>query len=243
MNATTADPRPDLDSTPAPDSTPIAPEHEVSSLKGYYVLHSKVYDLTRWTFLFGRDSIWSHLPAGETPRSILEIGCGTGRVLEVAARRFPDARIVGVDLSTDMLGVARRKLARFGERVTLVNHAYESPIAADHGIDGGFDLVVTSYALTMFQEGFAAAIEVAHDDLRPGGRFATADFHDTRWSAFRRWMGVNHVRMEGQLLPTLERTFETETVHLKRAYGGVWRWIEYCGRRGLRPRAGDQVSR
>jgi S-adenosylmethionine-diacylgycerolhomoserine-N-methlytransferase len=210
---------------------PIAPDQEVASLKGYYVLHSKIYDLTRWSFLFGRDAIWSHLPAEESPRSILEIGCGTGRVLEVAARRFPNARIVGVDLSSDMLGVARRKLARFGERVTLANHAYESPIAADHGIDGGFDLVVTSYALTMFQDGYAAAIDVAAEDLRPGGRFATADFHDTRWTAFRRWMGVNHVRMEGHLLPKLEATFETETLHLKRAYGGVWRWIEYLGRR------------
>lgn len=208
---------------------PIAPDHEVSSLQGYYVLHSRIYDQTRWTFLFGRDSIWSHLPADATPRSILEIGCGTGRVLEVAARRFPGARIVGVDLSTDMLGVARRKLARFGDRVTLANHAYESPIAAAHGIEGGFDLVVTSYALTMFRDGYAAAIEVAHDDLKPGGRFATADFHDTRWPAFRRWMGVNHVRMEGHLLPKLERTFDTETVRVKSAYGGVWRWLEFVG--------------
>ena len=214
-----------------PVAAPIASEHEVSTLKGYYVLHSRIYDLTRWTFLFGRDAIWSNLPASESPRSILEIGCGTGRVLEVAARRFPKARVVGVDLSSDMLGVARRKLARFGDRVTLVNHAYESPIAATHGIAGGFDLVVASYALTMFQDGYAAAIAVAAEDLRPGGRFATADFHDTRWPAFRRWMGVNHVRMEGHLLPTLEQTFETETLHLKRAYGGVWRWIEYCGRR------------
>jgi len=212
-------------------AAPIAPEGEVSSLKGYYTFHSKIYDLTRWTFLFGRDSIWSHLPARSTPRSILEIGCGTGRVLEQAARRFPLARIVGVDLSTDMLAIARRKLARFGDRVMFANHAYEAPIATAHGLDDGFDLVVTSYALTMFQEGYAGAIDVAHDDLRPGGRFATADFHATRWKTFERWMGVNHVRMEGQLLPKLERTFQTETAGVKSAYGGVWQWLEYVGRK------------
>lgn len=225
--------------TTTTEAAPIAPEHEVSTLKGYYILHARIYDLTRWTFLFGRDAIWNHLPTRNGPSSILEIGCGTGRVLEQAARRFPDARIVGVDLSTDMLGVAQRKLARFGDRITLANHAYESPIAEKHGIEGGFDLVVASYALTMFQEGYAAAIEVAHDDLRPGGRFATADFHDTRWSAFERWMGVNHVRMQGHLLPKLERTFTTETVTVKRAYGGVWRWLEYVGVRTDRDRPTD----
>lgn len=199
-----------------------------SPLERYYRLHSRIYDLTRWSFLFGRRSLLDRLPAGASPREVLEIGCGTGAVLAPMARRLAHARLEGVDLSGEMLKVARRRCRGFGDRVRLGREAYGTP----RGGEGRFDLVVASYALSMFNPGWEGAIEQAARDLRPGGRIAVVDFHDSPLPWFRRWMGVNHVRLEGHLLPRLESLFEVEHRRVRGAYGGVWRYLEFVGRKG-----------
>ena len=51
------------------------------SIQGYYALHSRIYDATRWTFLFGRESILRRSAKIAAPERILEVGCGTGRNL------------------------------------------------------------------------------------------------------------------------------------------------------------------
>ena len=45
----------------------------------------------------------------ERPRSLLDVGCGTGSLLATAMCRFPDARLVGVDPSAALLNKARRR--------------------------------------------------------------------------------------------------------------------------------------
>jgi len=77
------------------------PSSSHTSLKDYYRWHARIYDLTRWAFLFGRARI-IHLAASQMdqPISILEIGCGTGRNLAALAQRFPQAQITGLDLDS-----------------------------------------------------------------------------------------------------------------------------------------------
>ena len=60
-----------------------------------------IYDLTRKYYLLGRDRMIAELdpPAGG---SALELGCGTGRNLILAARRFPDTHFYGLDISAEM---------------------------------------------------------------------------------------------------------------------------------------------
>jgi S-adenosylmethionine-diacylgycerolhomoserine-N-methlytransferase len=83
----------------------------------------------------------------------------------------------------------------------------------------------------MFNPGFEAAIKTAHGDLVSGGHMAVVDFHDTRFPIFARWMGVNHVRMDGQLRPLLQALFEASVDRLPAAYGGVWRYLVFVGRK------------
>ena len=83
----------------------------------------------------------------------------------------------------------------------------------------------------MFNPGFAEAIATAQRDLVPGGHIAVVDFHDTRLPFFERWMGVNHVRMNGQLQPLLAAQFQTCTDRLQTAYGGIWRYLLFVGRK------------
>lgn len=53
------------------------------------------------------------------PRSVLELGVGSGLVAEALLERLPDARFVGIDGSEAMLELARARLERFGDRVRL----------------------------------------------------------------------------------------------------------------------------
>jgi len=196
-------------------------------IENYYRLHARIYDATRWSFLFGRDAILDLARSMHpSPARILEIGCGTGRNLVALARRFPQAQITGIDLSDSMLAMARRKSAAYGPRVSLVRRAYDSAI----GPLGSYDLVLCSYALSMFNPGLDAAVIAARRDLAPGGHFALVDFHATRFSWFSRWMGVNHVRMDGHLRPLLRSNFVPIVDRVQSAYGGVWKYLAFVGR-------------
>ena len=211
-----------------PAAPPSAPESVGGGIEGYYRWHARIYDATRWSFLFGRDAVLDRVSAVQpAPARILEVGCGTGRNLRNLARRFPKAGITGVDLSPAMLAVAAKTNADFAPRVRLVRQAYAAPLEAT----AGFDLVLCSYALSMFNPGFEAAIAAAKRDLVPGGCFALVDFHATPMRAFARWMGVNHVRMDAQLRPLLRKTFSPACDELHRAYAGVWEYLIYVGRK------------
>jgi S-adenosylmethionine-diacylgycerolhomoserine-N-methlytransferase len=126
-----------------------------------------------------------------------------------------------------MLNVARRKLAPHGSRVGLLHRSYDAPL----GDLTGYDLVLFSYALSMFNPGFERAIQSAAADLAPGGCIAVVDFHATRSRFFERWMGVNHVRMNGQLRPVLQTLFDPQLDRVDSAYGGVWQYLTFIGRK------------
>src|SRR6201998_3651936 len=51
---------------------------------------------------------------------VLDAGCGTGRLTAELLEALPRGRVVGVDLSQNMLNSAREHLAQFGSRVTLL---------------------------------------------------------------------------------------------------------------------------
>ena len=203
-----------------------APAKALTAIERYYRFHSRIYDATRWSFLFGRDALIKQAAKLIAPARVLEVGCGTGKNLLHLARRFPNAFITGVDLSDTMLDVAQKKTALFDDRVELEQRCYDRPIDA-----GSYDLVIFSYALSMFNPGWEQAIKAAREDLREGGHLAVVDFHHSISPAFRRWMGVNHVRMEGHLLPTLEADFATTVKDVRRAYGGLWQYVLFIGQK------------
>ncbi len=190
------------------------------SLHNYYALHARIYDATRWTFLFGRERILHRIATVSQPTRILEVGCGTGRNLRSMQRIFPNAEITGVDLSIDMLEIAKRKTSG----VRLIQQAYNAPMV------GSFDLVLFSYALTMFNPGWEQAIQAAKANLTPDGLLAVVDFSHTRSATFRRWMGMNHVRMEGHLWPETSTSLEPIINERIPAYAGIWHYGMFIGR-------------
>jgi S-adenosylmethionine-diacylgycerolhomoserine-N-methlytransferase len=198
-----------------------------TAVERYYRLHAPVYDLTRWTFLFGRSDILHQVAAEGSPERILEVGCGTGRNLAELGRLFPRARITGLDLSPAMLERAKKRTSPMGGRIELLRQPYDRPLHRSPN----FDLVLFSYALTMFNPGFDAAIETAARDLAPGGRVAVVDFHDSTSAWFKRWVALNHVRVNGKLRPILQKQFAPLYDEVRPAYGGIWRYLLFQGRR------------
>jgi S-adenosylmethionine-diacylgycerolhomoserine-N-methlytransferase len=196
-----------------------------SAIARYYRIHARIYDFTRWTFLRGRENLIRLAAAQCHPKAILEVGCGTGKNLLHLGRRFPEAQLCGLDLSPHMLGQAHQKLRGLRQRLTLVAAAYDQPVAP-----GRFDLVVFSYALSMFNPGWEAALLTASKDLSPEGAIAIVDFHDSPSKRFKRWMGFNHVRLDSHLLPCLRDLFPSGEWSASSAFGGLWSYFLFVGR-------------
>lgn len=141
-----------------------------------YRHQSRIYDLTRKHYLLGRDRLIADLdpPAGGT---ILEVGCGTGRNLVAAARRYPHARLFGLDVSSVMLERARHAIGRAGfERRIAVARSDAAGFAPEPLFGRArFERVFFAYSLSMIPE-WAAALRMALDVVAPEGRLHVVDF-------------------------------------------------------------------
>lgn len=200
---------------------------QVARVQQYYRLHARLYEATRWSFLFGRNRLLEYLQLPrESKKTVLEAGCGTGHNLSVLAHRHPQLTLAGVDVSTDMLQVAASRLRSYHPRIQLIEMPYAPGSPA---LPFQPDVVLFSYCLTMINPGWEEALQRAGADLAPGGQIAVVDFHGSAFGFFRRWMGMNHVRMEEHLLPALEARFATVHKEVRRAYGGLWTYFLYIG--------------
>lgn len=141
-----------------------------------YRVQRHFYDLTRKYYLLGRDRLINELrpPAGG---NVLELGCGTGRNLVTAARRYPEVRFHGVDISSMMLETAAAKVAAaaLANRITLSpgDASTWSPPAGS--AVSQFDRVMIPYALSMippWRETITNAIRL----LSTGGSLHIVDF-------------------------------------------------------------------
>jgi trans-aconitate 2-methyltransferase len=74
----------------------------------------------------------------EGPGTILDAGCGSGRVTELIAERFPNARIVALDGSPSMLDQARGRLERFGDRIAFLEADLLRSLPVDEPVDAVF---------------------------------------------------------------------------------------------------------
>lgn len=186
------------------------PASHAELMDGVYRWQRHIYDLTRKYYLLGRDRLIAELdaPAGGT---VLELGCGTGRNIILAARRYPEARFFGLDISAEMLETAEAAIARAGlsGRVTL---ARADATAFDAGALFGrpaFDRVFVSYSLSMIP-GWEKTVAAGLAVLAPGGSLHVVDFGQQeglpRWfrALLRGWLRKFHVEPRASLRDVLE---------------------------------------
>ena len=108
---------------------------------------------------------------GDGPfRAMLDVGTGTGRMLELLAPRYE--RALGIDLSAAMLAVARANLERAGiaHARVRIGDGTSLPVVRD-----SYDLVLIHQVLH-FLDDPALALEEAAAALAPGGRLIVVDF-------------------------------------------------------------------
>jgi len=198
---------------------------EANELEQYYRFHSKIYDATRWSFLFGREAILDMIPELPSQPRIMEIGCGTGKNIEHLNYHFPDAHILGVDLSQDMLQKAQNKLLN-----TRHVDFQQAEYGAETVANDPFDLILLSYSLTMIGDQAEDVLEQISQDLKPKGYIAVVDFHTSPFSWFQKWMSVNHVDLSGHMLPLLQKYFRPIETEINHAYLGLWSYFLFLGR-------------
>src|SRR5690606_28655557 len=133
-------------------------------------------------------------PAVERPGAVLvDATLGMGGHSELALRRFPELRVVGIDRDPQAIELAGARLAGFGDRFTAVHAVYDDidRVVAEHAPDGVagvlLDLGVSSLQLDEEERGFAysrdAPLDMRMDPTRGSSAadlLATADVGELR---------------------------------------------------------------
>ena len=98
---------------------------DYTNMAGYYdvIMTSGYYDYAKIV-----DSLVAHRPQ----RNVLEIGCGTGLILEELAKRQPMLPITGIDLTAPMLSIAQKRLAPFATVSLSQQNITELSLDAQH---------------------------------------------------------------------------------------------------------------
>jgi demethylmenaquinone methyltransferase/2-methoxy-6-polyprenyl-1,4-benzoquinol methylase len=126
------------------------------------------YDRVGAALSLGQDPLGRRFLVSRLPRGgrVLDVATGTGLV--AAALRRRGFGVTGLDLSPEMLAVARR---RFGDQVELVNASAEAlPLAS-----GSFDHLTVTHVLRYVADPGATLAELARV-VRPGGVVAALEF-------------------------------------------------------------------
>lgn len=194
------------------------------TVNAYYKFHSKIYDLTRWSILFGRNKIVEQLPKFEAKDlSILELGCGTGHHLKKLANYYPDSEITGVDNSEDMIKRASRRISGFDQIEVERVSCQEFLPKKDK-----YDLIFCSYSLSMFGEYHEFLVRI-NESLKDGGILVAVDFDKSPFTFFEKWMRWNHVDISGDLFKQLQVLYKEQTYETKKAYLGLWEYSLFLG--------------
>jgi SAM-dependent methyltransferase len=151
------------------------------------------------------------------PGRIVELGCGSGTVLELLRRAYPKSALVGVDLSDRMVRRCRRRFPGLEIR--------KGDVSRRHFEDGSVDTIVMC---SIMHEVFSykgydygavrGALRVAAAALRKGGRLVIRD-------------GVKPAREEAVYLTFLDETTRGKFLRFSREFGSsVVAWREVDGR-------------
>jgi SAM-dependent methyltransferase len=129
--------------------------------------------------------------------SVLDVGCGCGSsTLELARRVAPGGRVLGIDISTVMLEVARRAAERAGADAAGVGFANAD--AQTHDFAGeNFDVLFSRFGVMFFIDPTAAFRNLAHG-LRSGGRLAFICWQPlplNPWMAVPMMAAMQHIQL------------------------------------------------
>ncbi|MEM9277160.1 MAG: class I SAM-dependent methyltransferase [Pseudomonadota bacterium] len=197
-------------------------------MDGVYAKQRHIYDLTRKYYLLGRDQAIAELkPLPE--QTVLEIGCGTGRNLIAAARKFPQTMFYGIDISSEMLMTAQSNIRKAGMENRIILAQGDASAFDPKTLFGinKFDRILMSYTLSMIPP-WEAAIRQGLEVLSRDGKLVFVDFWDQSglpaWSKvlLKKWLDLFHVAPREGLQKAAEEIARSEnrTCNFKPIYRG-----------------------
>jgi trans-aconitate 2-methyltransferase len=140
-----------------------------------------------------------HLPNKRVARAA-DMGCGPGNSTELLQQRFPDAMVIGIDSSADMIAAARKRLP--GNRFDIQD------IAAWRGFGDPFDVILANAVLQWVPD-HASLLPSLIAKLSPGGSLAVQFPANLDEPAPRliREIAANGPWCQRLAEPSIERTF------------------------------------
>lgn len=158
------------------------PERKILYNELHFAEAAPRYDTATRAMSLFRDAAWKtrlvdSLP--EVPKPLcVDIACGTGDVSLLLAKRYPEGRIVGLDIAEPMLGIARER-----NRFPRLRFRRQDMCAMEFP-EGTVDIVTGSYALRNAPD-LPRAVGEIRRVLKPGGTAAFLDFSKPRAAIFR----------------------------------------------------------
>lgn len=144
------------------------------------------YDLLNRLLSLGIDTVWRRQAigrlAGEEPRLILDVATGTADLAIESARRLQPDKVIGIDISTQMLDIGRRKIHERGLDTIIELQEGDSenlPFA-----DNTFDAVTVAFGVRNF-ENLEKGLEEMRRVLKNGGRLVVLEFSKPRVFPFK----------------------------------------------------------
>jgi len=144
------------------------------------------YDFLNRLLSLGIDTIWRRRAIaqlkGDRPKHILDVATGTADVALEMAGRLSAERIVGLDISDQMLDVGRRKVRKKGleERIELmVGDSENLPFA-----NNTFDAITVAFGVRNFEH-LEKGLQEMQRVLKPGGKLVVLEFSKPRLFPFK----------------------------------------------------------
>ncbi len=200
-----------------------------SNMDAMYRWTRHVYDASRKYYLLGRDKLIGRL--GITQNDLVcEVGCGTARNLIKMKKRYPEAKLYGIDASDEMLKTAQGSIDHngFENDIKIANGFAQSFSAGQQfGLDRIFNKFVFSYSLSIIPP-WQESLDHALDILPSGGEIHIVDFGscDGQPPFLRKiifwWLKMFHVFYKPEIeayLRELEATGKG-LLHVEHLYGG-----------------------
>ncbi|MBX2999458.1 MAG: class I SAM-dependent methyltransferase [Caldilineaceae bacterium] len=137
-----------------------------------YDEHMRGYVFTVDQFTAFYEAVALSFPVTEEPLTVLDLGCGTGLEIEFILRRVPNARITGVDLSTQMLDRLQQRYCDHMHQIRLVVGSYLTMPFDERG----YDFVVSAMTIHhLLHDAKRALYKKIRAALKPDGRYIEGD--------------------------------------------------------------------